>query len=103
MKRILTLSTVLVSLIIFSACGSSRKLAASKPDKDLFAAIKAIGKSNNADARRDLPVLYQQAVQRHEDEIAQYKISEDPDRWLKIIAELQALQDIYSSVNASPA
>jgi len=102
MKRIFTLSTILVSLIFFSACSSSKKLA-SGPDGDLFKAIKAIDKSNNADARRDLPMLYQQSVQRHEDQIAQYKMSQDPDRWLKIISELQSLQDIYSAINASPA
>jgi hypothetical protein len=103
MRRLLTLSTVLVSLLIFSACSSSKKLAASGPDKDLFKAIKAIDKSNNADARKDLPDLYQLAVERHEREIEEYKMSQDPDRWLKIINELQALQDIYSAINASPA
>ena len=103
MKRIITLATVLVSLVIFSACGSSRNAAASKPDKELFSAIKAIEKSNNAEARKDLPMLYQQAVERHENEIAAYKMSEDPERWVKIIAELEALQNIYSAINASPA
>ncbi|HYJ39049.1 MAG TPA: hypothetical protein VEV87_10550 [Chitinophagaceae bacterium] len=103
MRRILTLSTVLVSLLIFSACSSSRKSAASKQDKDLFNAIKAIEKKNNADARRDLPMLYEQAVQRHEMEIAAYKLSQNPERWINIIAELQALQNIYSAINASPA
>ena len=103
MRRILTLATVLVSLVIFSACGSSRNAAASKPDKDLFNAIKAIEKSNNAEARKDLPMLYQQAVERHENEIAAYKMSEDPEKWVKIIAELEALQNIYSAINASPA
>jgi len=103
MRRILTLSTVVLSLLVFSACSSSKKMAASKPDKELFNAIKAIEKSNNAEARKDLPLLYQQAVQRHENEIAAYKMSEDPERWVKIIAELEALQNIYSAINASPA
>jgi hypothetical protein len=103
MKRLLALSTVLVSLVIFSACSSSKKLAASQPDKDLFKAIKAIEKSNNAEARKDLPMLYQQAVERHENEIAEYKMSQDPNRWVKIIEELQALQNIYSAINAAPA
>ncbi len=103
MKRLLALSSVLVSLLIFSACSSSKRLAASQPDKDLFKAIKAIEKSNNADARKDLPMLYQQALERHENEIAEYKMSQDPNRWVKIIEELQALQNIYSAINASPA
>jgi hypothetical protein len=103
MKRLLALSSVLVSFLIFSACSSSKRLAASQPDKDLFKAIKAIEKSNNADARKDLPMLYQQALERHENEIAEYKMSQDPNRWVKIIEELQALQNIYSAINASPA
>jgi hypothetical protein len=103
MKRLLALSSVLVSFLIFSACSSSKRLAASQPDKDLFKAIKAIDKSNNADARKDLPMLYQQALERHENEIAEYKMSQDPNRWVKIIEELQALQNIYSAINASPA
>ena len=102
MRRIITLSTVIVSMLIFSACSSSKKIAA-QPDKDLFKAIKAIEKSNNAEARKDLPILYQLAVQRHEDEIAAHKMSQHPDRWIRIIAELEALQNIYSAINASPA
>jgi len=48
-------------------------------------------------------MLYQQALERHENEIAEYKMSQDPNRWVKIIEELQALQNIYSAINASPA
>jgi hypothetical protein len=103
MKRIFTLSTIITALIFLSACGTSKNLAASGPDKDLFKAIKAVDKSNNAAARKDLPDLYQLAVQRHEEQIEEYKMSQDPERWVKIISELQALQDIYSAINASPA
>lgn len=95
---------VLCSLAVLVSCGAASHLpAASKEDKDLFKAIEAIEKSNHAEARKDLPGLYQQALQRHEDRIASYKNSSSTDRWQNIIAELEALQKIYGAVKSSPA
>jgi len=95
--------SVLLSLVVLVSCGTSRNLSgASKEDKDLFKAITAIEKRNNAEARNDLPTLYQQSVQRHEDKIASYKNSNDPARWQYIINELEALQKVYSAINGSP-
>ncbi|HYE55352.1 MAG TPA: hypothetical protein VD996_10925, partial [Chitinophagaceae bacterium] len=104
MKRIIQITMVLISAVSIISCGPTANLpAASKEDKDLFKAIQAINKSNHAEARKDLPSLYTQAVQRHEDKIAAYKNSDDPNRWLKIVSELEALQKIYSAINGSPA
>jgi hypothetical protein len=102
MKRITGLLMALCTLAVLVSCGTASRLpAASKEDKDLFKAIEAINKSNHADARKDLPGLYQQAVQRHEDRIANYKNLSSPDRWQGIISELEALQRIYGAVKAS--
>jgi hypothetical protein len=102
MKRLTGLLMVMFSMAVLVSCGAAGGFtASSREDKDLFKAIKAIEKSNHAEARKDLPGLYQQAVQRHEDKIASYKTSNSPDRWTKIIAELQALQNIYSAINSS--
>lgn len=91
-------------MAVLVSCGAAGGFtASSREDKDLFKAINAIEKSNHADARKDLPALYQQAIQRHEDKIASYKSSTSPDRWQKIVSELEALQKIYSALNASPA
>ena len=103
MKKITGILSVLFSLVVLVSCGTSGKLSgSSKEDKDLFKAITAIEKRNNADARKDLPTLYEQSVQRHEDNIANYKSSNDPARWQNIINELEALQKIYGAVKASP-
>lgn len=91
-------------MAVLVSCGTAGGFtASSREDKDLFKAINAIEKSNHAEARKDLPTLYQQSVQRHEDKIASYKSSTSPDRWQKILSELEALQKIYSALNASPA
>ena len=94
---------MVLSLVVLVSCGTAGLLSqASKEDKDLFKAITAIEKRNNAAARNDLPALYKQSVQRHEDKITSYKNSNDPSRWQYIVAELEALQKVYSAINASP-
>ena len=100
MKGKIILIASILSLF-FAACSSSKNLTSTKQDKELFNAINAVEKSNNTEAKKDLPLLYQQAVQRHEDQIASFKTSEDPERWNSIIGELEALQKIYSAINAS--
>ncbi len=102
MKRIFGLLGVLFTITALVSCGAAGGFtASSREDKDLFQAINAIEKRNNAEARKDLPALYQQSVQRHEAKIASYKNSTAPERWPKIVAELEALQNIYSAVNSS--
>ncbi|HEY0677143.1 MAG TPA: hypothetical protein VGD17_02610 [Chitinophagaceae bacterium] len=104
MKRITGLLMMTVSISLLVSCGSVGGFkASSKEDKDLFKAIKAIEKSNHAEARKDLPGLYQQSVQRRELAITSYKNSNSPERWPKIVAELEALQNIYAAINSSPA
>lgn len=103
MKKFTLILSVLFSLVVLVSCGTAGRLSgSSKEDKDLFKAITAIQKRNHAEARKDLPALYQESVQRHEDKIASYKNSNDPARWQYIINELEALQKIYSAINTSP-
>lgn len=102
MKRIVQLLGALVSVAVLISCGAAGGFtASSREDKDLFKAINAIEKSNHPDARKDLPTLYQQSIQRHEDKIASYKTSTSPERWQKIVGELEALQKIYGALNTS--
>jgi len=94
----------LLMLVVLVSCGTAGKISAiSKDDKDLFKAITAINKSNNAEARKDLPALHDLAVQRHEGNISSYRNSDNPDRWPKIIHELEALQQIHTTINSIPA
>ena len=103
MKHI-NLTGVLLAGIILVSCSTSQKFqASSKEDKPLFAAINELNKRpNNAKAQKDLQGFYQASVDRHEDAIAVYKNSDDERRWDKIIHELNALQNIYTSISLTP-
>jgi hypothetical protein len=104
MKNFITTLIMLLTLAVLVSCGTAgRFTASSREDKDLFKAINALDKSNHPEARKDLPALYQQSVLRHQDQLAAYRNSSDAGRWPKIIAELEALQNIYSAVSSSQA
>jgi hypothetical protein len=103
MKTFIRITLVLFTVAAVISCGTASKLpAASKEDKDLFKAIQAIDKSNDAEARRSLPTLHDEAIQRHEDNLASYRNSDNEDSWLKIVEELEALQRIALAIKASP-
>lgn len=95
---------VLVAGIIFASCSSSQKFHASTPeDKPLVAAINELNKRpDNTKAQKDLQNFYKISVDRHENAIAVYKNSNDETRWDKIIRELNALQNLYSAITATP-
>lgn len=103
MPRILTI-LVLLTGIFLTACRSSQKFqAAVAEDKPLFAAINELVKHpDNAKAQNDLRYFYQQTTGRHEAAIAAWRNSTDDKRWDKILNELNALQHIYTSVQAVP-
>lgn len=101
----LTSIAALLFLAVFAvSCGSSRKFqASSAEDKPLFAAINELNKRPaNEKAQADLKTYFSNAVQHHEDMIDAYRNSGDPAKWSKILAELNALQNIYTSLQATP-
>ena len=100
-SRILPL---LIGLVVLVSCGSSKKFQASYPeDKPLYAAINALNKKpGNEKAQDDLKILYKKSVERHEEAIDVYKSGSDEQRWDKILSELYALQNIYTSLEATP-
>ena len=102
MKTLKILAVVLV-VVTLAYCGSSKKSQASvTEDKPLFAAINALNKNpNNSKALADLPVLYKQSVERHRNAIDVYRNSADPARWDKMLTELNALQNIYTSLSSN--
>jgi hypothetical protein len=103
MKQIKLIGVFLAGIILVS-CSSSQKFHASvSEDKPLFAAINELNKRpTNAQAQKDLQDFYRSSVERHEDAIAVYRTSNDERRWDKIINELNALQNIYSGITATP-
>jgi outer membrane murein-binding lipoprotein Lpp len=100
----INLVAILLAGIIFASCSSSQKFHASiTEDKPLFAAINELNKrQGNVKAQKDLQEFYRTSVDRHEDAIAAYKNSSDEGRWDKIIKELNALQNMYSAISATP-
>ena len=103
MKKMNFLGVFLAGLILVS-CGTSQKFHASvSEDKPLFAAINELNKRpSNTKAQQDLKDFYKVSVDRHESAIAAHRNSNDERRWDKIINELNALQNMYSSITATP-
>jgi hypothetical protein len=103
MKRVNLIGVLLAGIMLVS-CSSSQKFHASiSEDKPLFAAINELNKRpGNVKAQKDLQDFYRVSVDRHEDAIAAYKNSSDEGRWDKIIKEMDALQNMYSAISATP-
>lgn len=99
------LTIIALSITILASCGGSKKFQASvTEDRSLFAAINELNKRpNNQKAVTDLKALYTNAVQRHEDAIDAYKDSRDENRFDLMLQRLNALQNIYSAIQATPA
>lgn len=104
MKRI-ALGTLLIVVVFLSSCSSSRKFQASTAeDKPLFAAINELNKRpNNNKAQADLKTFYSNSIRHHEDMLDAYSQAKDLNRWDKMLSELNALQNIYTSLQATPA
>jgi len=94
---------VFLAGFLLASCGSSQKFRASvSEDKPLFAAINELNKRpSNAKAQKDLQDFYSSSVSRHEDAITSYRSSNDDKRWDRIINELNALQNIYTSITST--
>ena len=91
--------------VFLASCGGSKKFQASTTeDKPLFAAINELNKRpGNVQAQADLKTFYENSARHHEDMIEAYRNSNDPARFDKIKNELNALQHIYTSLQATPA
>lgn len=101
-KKILPL--ILSVAVLFTACSSGKFQASVSEDKPLFKAINELYKKpDNAKAKADIKVLFDNTIARHEEAIAVYRNSSSDNRWDKIINELDALQNIYTSVQSVPA
>ena len=94
----------LLFLVVLASCRSSKKFQASyAEDKPLYAAINALNKKpGNERAQDDLRVLYKKSVERHEEAANVYRSGNDEMRWDKVLSELNALQQIYNSLEATP-
>src|SRR4051812_1565076 len=98
------LTAVLISVVVLLSCSTSNKFQASTTeDKPLFASINELNKRpGNVKAQADLKTFYENSARHHEDMIDAYRNSNDPARFDKLLAELNALQNIYTSLQATP-
>jgi hypothetical protein len=88
---------------LVSCSGSKKFQASTTEDKPLFAAINELNKRpGNVKAQADLKTFYENSARHHEDMIEAYRNSNDPARFDKIKSELNALQHIYNSLQATP-
>lgn len=104
MKRT-SLTALLIAVVFLFSCSNSRKFQASTAeDKPLFAAINELNKRpDNNKAQADLKNFYTNSIRHHEDMLEAYSQSRDLNRWDKMLGELNALQNIYTSLQATPA
>lgn len=102
------MKTIYLSLFVLStlliSCGSSKKFQAAVPeDKALFNAINdLVKKPDNPKAQDNFTFLYKQTVDRHEDALNAYASGQDMGKWDKMLRELNALQQIYNTLQAVP-
>lgn len=97
-------TTLLLTMLLLTACMGARFQAYWKIDQPLYNAIEELHKHpGNTNAQQALPVLYQQAVRRHETNILLERFSVHPTRYDKILARLEALQHIYNTLQSVPA
>lgn len=103
MKKLLPL--FLLSFLLM-ACGSNKNyLERNDEQKALQDAIKKLNKnSSDEPASEAVPILYKNIVKANLARIKSYEAGADLNRWDKIIAQYNQLQDIYENiVNSSAA
>lgn len=93
-----------LAVVLLSSCGTRKFQASFTEDKPLYAAVNELVKHpNNIKAQNDLKELYALSVERHEQAVAVYRTSTDERRWDKMLNELNALQQMYTSAQSVPA
>ena len=102
MKKIIPAIAV---LFLFASCKTSKDyLLRSNEDKTLYDVVKQLNKhADDENASKALPEVYTQVQQKHLDKIETYKSYTDLNRWDKISAEYNMLQNMYEAIANSDA
>ena len=102
MKKIIPAIAV---LFLFASCKTSKDyLLRSNEDKTLYDVVKQLNKhADDENASKALPEVYTQVQQKHLDKIETYKSYTDLNRWDKISAEYNMLQNMYEAITNSDA
>jgi len=104
MTRQSTAIAILFAATLFTACGTHKFQASFTEDKPLYEAVNRLVKHpDDVKAQNNLKELYALSVERHEQAVAVYRNSSDENRWDKMLREIGALQDMYTSAQTVPA
>jgi hypothetical protein len=99
MRKLLVLLSITA---LFTACGNPQKAVSYAEDKQFFDAVRKLEKKpNEADLRRDVIDLYNQAVRVHQDRIEAFRNSMDLRRFDQTIGEYNSLQRLSEAIRTS--
>ena len=89
---------------LFAACNSSKSIPKTTEDKTLFSVIKKLDKDpSNTELKNTITNLYKEAAKSHLDKIEVYNTLTEPDRWIRIIKEYEALKNLSEIITNSAA
>jgi len=88
---------------LFASCSSNKSIPKTSEDKALLSVIKKLDKDpSNSELQKRINSLYNEAGKSHLDKIEVYNTLTEPDRWVKIVKEYEALKKL-SEVIANSA
>ena len=89
---------------LFAACNSGKSIPKTTEDKTLFSVIKKLDKDpSNTELKNTVTNLYKEAAKSHLDKIEVFNTLTEPDRWIKIIKEYEALKNLSEIITNSAA
>ena len=89
---------------LFAACNSGKSIPKTTEDKTLFSVIKKLDKDpSNTELKNTITNLYKEAAKSHLDKIEVYNTLTEPDRWIRIIKEYEALKNLSEIITNSAA
>ena len=103
MKKNIYLSLFAI-IFLFVSCGPVKTVQKTTEDKALLNVIKKLEKDpSNTELKNTITALYNEAAKSHLDKIEVYKTLTEPDKWIKIVREYEALNKLYETVATSSA
>jgi hypothetical protein len=90
------------ALFLFASCSSNKGIQKTSEDKALFSVLKKLDKDpSNGELINTTTRLYNDAAKSHLDKIEIYNTLTEPDHWIKIIKEYEALRKLSDVINNS--
>lgn len=101
MNKLLLLTTALITTMVIASCSGSKRSSKSQ-EKDLAMLIKRLNKKGSDDkVIADIKEVYNSAYERGAQRLANYQYEQAPQKWDKLIAEMESLQRMYETISKS--